>query len=66
EKADCGCSKNNLGEPPTSYTSDTFTQARCEGQEKNSESGNQSEVVRQIEGFLGGEKSKQEVILDSY
>ena len=34
---------------------------RCEGQEENSESGNQSEAVGQIGGLLGGEESRQEI-----
>jgi len=50
-----------VGEPSTSQTSDAFSQTRYEGQEE-SESGNQSQVVGQIEGLLGGKKNQQQVI----
>jgi len=33
---------------------------------ESSESGNQGEAVRQIEGFLGGEESRREVILGNF
>ncbi|MDZ4343447.1 MAG: hypothetical protein U1E51_13555, partial [Candidatus Binatia bacterium] len=46
----------------TSQISDAFSRTRCEGQEE-SESGNQGQVVGQIEGFLGSEESWQEVNL---
>jgi hypothetical protein len=54
-----------MGEPSTSEISDAFRQTRYEGQEEDNKSGNQGEVVRQIEGLLGGKKSRQEVSLVS-
>jgi hypothetical protein len=50
-----------MGKSATSQTSNLFGKAHCKGKEKDNESRGQSEVVRQIESFLGGEESGQEV-----
>jgi len=51
-----------MGEPSTSKTTDAISQPFYQDQEKKSESSNQSEAIRQIEGLLGHEKeSRQEV-----
>ena len=55
-----------MGKSATSQTSNLFGKAHCKGKEKDNESRGQSEVVRQIESFLGGEESGQEVTLTNF
>ena len=50
-----------MGKSSTSETINGFDQACCKSQEEKNESGSESEAVRQIEGLLGGEETRQEV-----
>ena len=51
-----------MGELATRQTSNAVSQTRSQGQEDDSERGNQGEVVSQVKGLLGREESRQEVI----
>ncbi len=51
-----------MGEDSWRQTGGAVSQTHCEGQKEENESGSQSEVVRQIEGLLGGEESREKII----